>query len=111
MVSPLGPQPSASASSATSARKRRKYNRGFWSALTGRLRALPGVAWLESAYAERPRLVSWALLGSVMVLMMTAFSWGVGLAIRHWLALVIATVLTAWLSVWVVFQETDGQGE
>src|SRR5688572_21147148 len=100
MVSPLGPQPSASASSATSARKRAKYSRASWSKLIRMARALPGAEWLGRAYARRPRLVSWALLGALMVAMMTAFSWGVGLAFRQWLALAGATLLTAWLSVW-----------
>jgi hypothetical protein len=51
--------------------------------------------------------VAWLLLGATMVLMMTAFSWGVGLAFRQWLALAGATLLTAWLAVWIVFQEAD----
>ena len=46
-----------------------------------------------------------------MVLLMTVFSWGVGLAFRQWLALAAATLLTAWLSVWIVFQEADAPDE
>ena len=72
---------------------------------------LPGAVALERAHGRRPRLVSWLLLGGAMVLMMTAFSWGVGLAFRQWLALAGATLLTAWLSVWIVFQEAGEAGE
>ena len=70
---------------------------------------MPGAAALERAYGRRPRLVSWVLLGGAMVAMMTAFSWGVGLAFRQWLALAGATLLTAWLAVWIVFQEADDE--
>ena len=79
----------------------------LWGAFERRARALPGAARLARAYVRRPRLVSWALVGGAMALMMTVFSWGVGLAFRQWLALTGATLLTAWLSVWIVFQEAD----
>src|SRR5688572_14625548 len=111
MVSPLGPQPSASASSATSARKPRKYTSVAGDALWRRARSVPGAAALARTHGRRPRLVSWALLGGAMVVMMTLFSWGVGLAFRQWLALAGATLLTAWIAVWIVFQEGDGGDE
>ena len=78
---------------------------GRWS------RSLPGAALLARAYARRPRLTSWALLGGAMVVLMTAFSAGVGLEPRQWLALAGASLLTAWLSVWIVFQETYESAE
>jgi hypothetical protein len=70
-------------------------------------RALPGGGLLRRAYARRPRLTSALLLGSAMVLLMTLFSAGVGLAFRQWIALAGATALTAWLSVWIVYQESE----
>ena len=71
------------------------------------MRALPRVKALERAYERRPRLTSTLLLGTAMVVLMTLFSAGVGLAFRQWIALAGATALTAWLSVWIVFQEGD----
>ena len=70
-------------------------------------RSLPGAAGLIGAYERRPRLTSWLLLGGAMVVLMTVFSAGVGLELRQWVALAGASLLTAWLSVWIVFQETD----
>src|SRR5688572_32395610 len=106
MDSPLGPQPSASASSATSARKQ-KYNKLSGMAFVEHARRLPGARLLARAYARQPRLTSTVLLGTAMVAMMTLFSAGVGFAFRQWIALAVATALTAWLSVWIVFQEGD----
>jgi len=42
-----------------------------------------------------------------MVALMTAFSTGSGLGMRQWVALAGATLATAWLAVWIVFQEED----
>jgi hypothetical protein len=106
MVSPLGPQPSASASSATSAR-RGKYIKVSGASLGRWARRLPGARALGRAYERWPRMTSALLLGTAMVLLMTLFSAGVGLAFRQWIALAAATALTAWLSVWIVFPEGD----
>ena len=107
MDSPLGPQPSASASSATSARKRDKYIKGPGREFADRLASLPAAAALRRAYSRRPRLTSSVLLGAAMVALMTAFSTGSGLGMRQWVALAGATLATAWLAVWIVFQEED----
>ena len=107
MVSPPGPQPGASASSATSARKRKKYSSvpSFVSRLKyGRLPFLRPIA---AAYDRRPRLVAFLLMTVAMVLMMTVFSWQTGLEFRQWIALAVATVVLAWLCVLVAFLEEE----
>jgi hypothetical protein len=42
-----------------------------------------------------------------MEIMMTLFSWGTGVAFRQWIALSGATLLLAWLCVWVTFLEEE----
>jgi hypothetical protein len=70
-------------------------------------RKLPLVLPLERAYAERPKLTSWLVLTAGMEVMMTLFSWSTGLGFRQWIALAVATLLLAWLCVWVVFLEEE----
>ena len=80
-------------------------------AFAERARRLPGAGVLARASARQPRLTSTLLLGIAMVAMMTLFSAGAGLGFRQWIALAGATALTAWLSVWIVFQEQDQASE
>ncbi|SRR6266542_1166941 len=107
MVSPPGPQPGASASSATSARKRKKYSSVSGAARHFDYRRLPLVSPVVAAYDRRPRLVAFVLMTVAMVAMMTVFSWQTGLAFRQWIALAVATVVLAWLCVLVTFLEEE----
>ena len=62
---------------------------------------------MQQWYAARPRLTSWALLALAMEILMTLFSWGTGVVFRQWIALAGATLLLAWLCVWVTFLEEE----
>ena len=107
MVSPPGPQPGASASSATSARKPTKYTRVGPLNRVLDYRRLPFAASLERAYVARPERTAWLVLTVGMEAMMTVFSWGTGLGFRQWIALAVATLVLAWLCVWIVFLEEE----
>lgn len=67
----------------------------------------PPIRLVERWYGRRPMLTATALLGAAMVVLMTAFSWQTGLGVRQWVALAGATLLTAWLCVWIVFLEEE----
>jgi hypothetical protein len=69
---------------------------------------LPGSRIVAAWYSARPRLTSWLLLAVAMEILMTLFSWGTGVLFRQWIALFGATILLAWLCVWVIFLE-DGE--
>ncbi len=56
-------------------------------------------------YARRPRLTSWCFLAAGMLLLLMLFSLDAGLAPRELLVMAGATLLLAWLCVWVVFME------
>ena len=66
---------------------------------------MPAVQALRRWYARKPRLTSWALLAAGMLALLTLFSLDAGLALREFLSMACATLLLAWLCVWIVFAD------
>ena len=87
--------------------RRKKYSNVLFERLRLDYRRLPFAQPLIATYARRPRLVSWLVLAIGMTFMMTFFSWETGLVFRQWIALVVATLVLAWLCVLVTFLEDE----
>lgn len=66
-----------------------------------RLTTLPGIRWA----VRHPRLAAWIVLSVGMIAVLVAEARDVGLLPSQWVAMGIATVLVAGLSVWIVSWE------
>lgn len=63
-------------------------------------------------FAEmRPRLAAWIFLSVGMVILLLIEARDVGLLIGQWAALIGATVLVAWLCIWIVSWEDKDEAE
>ncbi len=54
-----------------------------------------------------PRLTAWLVLSIGMVGMLVYFGWEVGLTAFNWFWLIVATVLTAGLCIWIISWEDE----
>lgn len=64
----------------------------------------PAVEWIEL----HPRLSGWIALSTIMVVLLIIEAGPVGLGAFQWLFLIAATLLIAWLCVWIIsWDETD----
>ncbi len=66
-----------------------------------RLTELPGIRWA----VRHPRLAAWIVLSVGMIAVLVVEARDVGLLPSQWVAMGIATVLVAGLSVWIVSWE------
>lgn len=64
----------------------------------------PGFSWIEA----HPRLSAWIALSAVMVTLLIIEASNVGLRPFQWTFLILATLLIAWLCVWIIsWDESD----
>lgn len=64
----------------------------------------PIVEWIE----KHPRLAAWLALSTVMVFLLILEAADVGLGAFQWVFLILATLLVAWLCVWIIsWDEAD----
>ncbi len=64
---------------------------------------------LNDLYARHPNLVSWAVLGVAMVIVLVVAARDVGFEPTQWLALIGATVALAGACVWIISWEAPGE--
>lgn len=63
-------------------------------------------------FAEtRPRLTAWLVLSIGMVILLVIEARDVGLLISQWVALIVATVLVAAASVWIISWEDADEAD
>ncbi|MGJ3241105.1 MAG: hypothetical protein ACFE0Q_20510 [Anaerolineae bacterium] len=63
----------------------------------------PVIKWAQT----HPRVSAWIVLSTGMVAMLLYFGRNVGLTAFNWVALIIATVLTAGLCIWIISWEDE----
>ncbi len=59
--------------------------------------------------SAHPQLTSWIVLALGMVIILIISARDVGLAVGQWAALIVATVLTAGLAVWIIGWEDEDE--
>ena len=65
----------------------------------------PVVGWVET----RPRLSAWIALGLGMVILVVIEAQDVGLQPGQWVAVIVATILTAGACVWIISWEDEDE--
>jgi hypothetical protein len=65
------------------------------------------MAFLKRVFDEHPRLMAWAVLAVGMVAILIWSAKDVGLLLRQWAALIVATIGLAGLCVWIIGWEED----
>jgi len=58
---------------------------------------------------NRPRLAAWIVLSLGMVILLAIEARDVGLLVRQWVALIVATVLVAGACVWIISWEDEDE--
>lgn len=66
---------------------------------------------MKRLWEEHPNLVSWLVLSIGMVIILIWSARHVGFTPSQWLALIVATVILAGLSVWIISWEDEDEGE
>ena len=62
---------------------------------------------LKRLWEQHPNLVSWAILSAGMIVILIWSARHVGFTLSQWLALIVATVALAGLSVWIISWDED----
>ncbi len=66
---------------------------------------------IKQWWEHHPNLVSWAVLAVGMVAILIWSARHVGFTASQWIALIVATVILAGLSVWIISWGEDEAGE
>ncbi len=66
---------------------------------------------MKRLWEEHPNLVSWLVLSIGMIIILIWSARHVGFTPTQWLALIVATVVLAGLSVWIISWEDEDEGE
>lgn len=66
---------------------------------------------MKRLWEEHPNLVSWFVLSVGMIVILIWSARHVGFTPTQWLALIVATVALAGLSVWIISWEDEDEGE
>ncbi len=66
---------------------------------------------LKRLWEQHPNLVSWFILSVGMVIILIWSARHVGFTPTQWLALIVATIVLAGLSVWIISWEDEDEGE
>ncbi len=66
---------------------------------------------LRRLWEDHPNLVSWFILSVGMIVILIWSARHVGFTPSQWLALIVATVALAGLSVWIISWEDGDEGE
>ncbi len=61
--------------------------------------------------ATHPRITAWVVLSVGMVALLAIEARNVGLLVTQWIALIIACVLVAGLSIWIISWEDEDEDE
>lgn len=69
------------------------------------LRQFPPVKWSVT----HPRIAAWIVLSIGMVALLVIEARDVGLTVGNWIALIVATVLVAGASIWIVSWEDEAE--
>jgi len=64
---------------------------------------------IKQFFAEHPQWSSWIVLSIGMVIILVWSAADVGLTIGQWIALIIATIAVAGLSVWIIGWEDEDE--
>jgi len=65
---------------------------------------------LKHLWEKHPNLVSWFLLAVGMVVILIWSARHVGFTLTQWIALIVATIVLAGLSVWIISWEDEDEG-
>ena len=66
---------------------------------------------IKQFFTEHPQWSSWIVLSIGMVIILIWSAADVGLTIGQWIALIIATIAVAGLSVWIIGWEDEDEAE
>ena len=72
-----------------------------------RIKELPVIGPVINIFDTYPRISAWVVLSAGIIILLLVEARDVGLTVGNWIALIIASIIVAGLSIWIVSWEDD----
>ena len=72
-----------------------------------RIKEVPVIGPVINIFDTYPRISAWVILSAGIIILLLLEARDVGLTVGNWIALIIASIIVAGLSIWIVSWEDD----